>query len=157
MVELKQEKPFTVKILGGFLLLLVAFLVGSGHGMPLSQLLTMGGLGLLLLGYSVSYEIYSDYNNKRCFKLFGLPLFKSDLKIEFPDYISLFSARVGKGSDWGPIAAMGGSAGSQRYTVRMFRGRQHFTLYRSSKLEKAQEKSEALASLLKVPVKEKIG
>ena len=156
MVEFKQEKPITVKILGGFLVGLAVLLMVFGEGMPLSQLVGMTVLGLLLLGYSVNYEIYADYNNKRSFRLFGIPLYKSVLNVAYPDYISLFSARVGKGSDWGPVAAMGGSTSGKRYTVRLFMGNRHFTLFRTVNLGVARSKSKDLGSLLNVPVKEKI-
>lgn len=156
MVEFIQEKPLTIKIFGGVLLGMAILLAGFGDGIALGQLLTMSGLGLVLLGYSLTYEIHADYGNKRSYNLFGLPMYKTVLKVEFPDYISLFSARVGKDSGWGPIAAMGGSTGGKRYTVRMFKGRQHFTLYRSTDLEKTWEKSASLGKLLNVPVKEKI-
>lgn len=145
----KQSKPLTVKILGAVFLILVGSLVYEGVA-PLNQIIIMSILGMVLLGYSISYEFRSDYTNKKYFQLFGITVFKQKLDVIFPDYITVFSASYKQGSEWGPVAALGKETKEGSYVVRLFKGNKHFTVCKSNSLGSAKNKASRLAELLKV-------
>jgi len=91
-MHFKQSKPLTVKMLGVVTLLFIGCIVYAGSP-PLRQIITMSAIGILLVGYSISYEIKADFNNKMHLKLFGITVFKHSLDLIFPEYITVFSAR----------------------------------------------------------------
>jgi len=73
MIVFKQTKPLTVKILGVFLFCVLILLIVN-YNPPLSQLIVMGLLSILLIGYSVSFEIHKDYSNKKVLRVFGIQI-----------------------------------------------------------------------------------
>ncbi|KQC30623.1 hypothetical protein [Flagellimonas eckloniae] len=148
----KQSKPITVKILGGFILLLTLALIYEGVAKS-NQIIIMLVIGVVLLGYSISFELCNNFNNFKHFKLFGLSLFKQNLPSFSPNYISVFSASYKKGSEWGPVAAIGKHSINKEYVIRLFNQNNHFTVFRSNSLEKATTKATKLGTMLKVEVK----
>ncbi len=150
-VSFRQKKPTTVIVLGIFLAIL-AILIFLEDRTKLEQVIVMFCMSLLLLGYSTSYEMRGDYNHKRCFKVFGLALWKGKLDCIAPEYIKVFAATSVQRSDWGPISAMGSRRKAQDYVIRMFKGRRHFTLYRTGNLDLARAKGKRLGELLEVEV-----
>ncbi|NJB71478.1 hypothetical protein GGR42_001940 [Saonia flava] len=146
MLFFKQTKPTTVKVLGVAMLLLSLFILWNN---PLAwhQAITMSVLGVLLLGYSVTYSINNQFEAWRHFQIFGISVYKSKLRIEFPEYITVFSLKHKQSSDWGPVAAMGTGRKGDSYVIRIFKGNKHFTLYRACSLEKARDKAKELSSL----------
>ena len=147
----KQEKPITVTMLG--LLLIFISIFSSTSLVHFSFLL---GLSLLLLGYKVSYRIASDYNNKKIVSLFGIPLIISKLEIINPDYISIFGANYSKRNDWGPVSALGTNSNADKIVVRLFKGSENFTVYKSSKYEKSKDLAVQLSEMLKVELIDKV-
>lgn len=145
----KQSKPLTVIILGVILLILATITIYEDVT-KLEQIITMFCLGLILLGYSVSFEINENYNNKKHFKLFGITTFKSKLELFIPDYVTVFSSTSVKNTEWGPVAAMGSQTKDQSYVVRIFKGHQHFTLWSTKSYNLAKSKAEDLGNLLKI-------
>lgn len=145
----KQSKRLTVKILGAVILILTGTIIFDGAA-PLSQIISMSSIGIVLLGYSISYEFRKDYINKKHFQLFGITLFKYKLDVLFPDYIIVFSASFKQGSDWGPVAALGKETKEGSYVVRLFKGKKHFTVCTSNSLASAKDKAGKLAALLNV-------
>ena len=150
----KQKKPLTVVILGILMLLFSIYLIVNNEG-PLSQRVILGTLSLLLIGYSVSIEIGSDFSNYRHLKLFGLTIFKSKLDIPIPDYIIVFSAKYKQGAEWGSVAAMGKERGGDDFVIRLFKGNKHFTVYRTNSLSLAKEKALELSDLINVEIRGK--
>lgn len=148
-IYFKQSKPLTVKMLGAIILVLVFFFIYDGIA-PLNQIVVMSIIGILLIGYSFSYEFRNDYNNKKHFQLFGISFFKFKLEVFFPDYISVFSASFKKGSDWGPVAALGNDNKEKSYVVRLFKGNKHFTVCQGNSLTVAKAQASKLSNLLKV-------
>ncbi|TMM58975.1 hypothetical protein FEE95_05950 [Maribacter algarum] len=153
-IFLKQSKPLIATILGTFILLLMLFLLYK-EAAGLSQLITMACMGILLLGYSISFEISNTLNHKRHFSLFGITVFKQRLDCISPDYISVFSAVFKKDSEWGPVAAMGNQTWEGNYVVRFFKGNLHFTVWRVDSLDVAKAKAIELGELLNVEVRYK--
>ena len=119
----------------------------------LEPIITMLCMSMMLLGYSISFEMNESFNHKKHFKLFGVTLFKTRLDCFIPEYITVFSTINVKGSEWGPVAAMGKQAKEQSYVVRMFKGNKHFTLYRTKFHYLAMAKAENLGRLLGVEVR----
>lgn len=153
-MHFRQSKPLTVKILGVVILLFIGYIVYVGTP-PLSQIITMSATGILLVGYSISYEIKADFSNKKHFKLFGITVFKHSLNLIFPDYITVFSARFKQSSNWGPVAAMGKEIGNTNFVIRFFKGSRHFTIFKTNSLELANTEADKLGKLLKVQVNRK--
>lgn len=146
----KQSKPSTVIILGVFMLLLMLLLMYEGT-VELSQIIGMTIIGTVLLAYSVSYELRSDFDNFKHLKLFGLSLFKQKFAFS-SDYISVFSASAKKNSDWGPIAAMGKHTRNDYFVIRLFKENKHLTVFRSRSYEKVVTKATELGRILNIEV-----
>lgn len=151
-IYLKQSKPPIANILGVFILLLVLFLLYEDTA-GLGQMITVSCFELVLLGYSISFEISKVLKHKKHYKLFGITVFKQRLECIFPDYISVFSARFKTDAEWGPVAAMGSQTKEGSFVVRFFRGNSYFTVWKGAKLEMAKAKAIALGGLLNVEVR----
>lgn len=147
----KQPKPITAYMLGS-LLLVVAFSLLNGNNTVWSQIVILMSTALILFGYTISYEITSDFKNKRHFKLFGLTLFKNRLDIAFPDYITIFAVNFKRVSEWGPVAAMGKKRSGDAIVIRLFKGNEYFTVFRTKSIEVAREKATELSHLLAVEI-----
>lgn len=150
----KQEKPLTVWILGSFLLLLTVYFLLYEEA-PLSQIIVMTLLSLVLLGYSTSLEVSSDFRSVKHIKFFGVSLTRTKINMIIPEYIGLFSARYKQGSEWGSVAAMGRERAGHRWVIRLFKRNKHFTLYRSRSFSMAKQKATALSTLLNVELRVK--
>ena len=151
-IFLKQAKPLIATILGIAFLVLILFLLYDGVA-EYGQIVTMLMVSILLLGYSVSFEIDSKRNHKKHFKLFGYTLFKKRLTCISPDYISVFSAVFKKDSEWGPVAAMGSQTRKGTYVIRFFKGNEYFTIWQCDSLHLANAKASALGRLLNIEVR----
>jgi len=150
-----QPKPITAYMLAGLLIVVVILLL-NGNSIVWGQVIILTCIALVLSGYSISYEIVSDFNNKRHFKLLGLTLFTNKLDIVFPDYITIFEANFKRGSEWGPVSAMGNKRSSDAIVIRLFKGNRHFTVFRTKSLQDAKEKANALSELIEVKIIEKV-
>ncbi len=148
----KQEKPLTVKILG-IALLILSLINLITNANKLNQTTTMFLIGLLLLSYSISYEIKKDYKNKKHIKVFGFSIIKLNLEIKFPNYITIFSAQYKQETNWGSVAALGNEAKKERFVIRLFKGNKHFTIYKKNKLEVVKTKAYKLSEFLNIDLK----
>ena len=144
-MHFRQSKPSTVKILGVVILLFIGYIVYAGAP-PLSQISTMSAIGILLVGYSISYEIKADFNKNKHFKLFGITVFKHSLALIFPEYITVFSVRFKHGSDWGPVAAMGKGNSNANFVFRLLKGHRHFTILKTNSLKLANTEVDKLGN-----------
>lgn len=68
----------------------------------------------------------------------------------YPDYISLFSASFKQDATWGQVVALGKQLKDKSYVIRLFKDRQHFTVFKSHSLDSAKDKATQLTSLLDV-------
>lgn len=84
-----------------------------------------------------------------------MSLIKLKLDVIHPEYISVFAASYKKGSEWGPVAALGNENREKDYVIRLFKGRKHFTVYKAKSLSEARNKGAELAELLQVELKVK--
>lgn len=151
-VFLKQPKPIIGNILGVFILILTLFLLYEGTA-GLSQVTIMFFSSLVLIGYSISFEITSDLNHRKHFRLFGNTVFKQSLDCIPPDYVTVFYSVFKKESEWGPVAAMGSQIREGNFVVRFFKGKAYFTVWRTDSMELANAKAVELGKLLNVEVK----
>lgn len=153
-VFLKQAKPLKALVLGYFLLaLVILMLIGNPDQIP--QIVFLAFFGLLIVFYSISYEIRKDYKNKKHFQLFGITLFKYGFNIPYPEYISVFSSKQKFDNDWGPVSAMGTTSKDELFVLRIFYGKLHFTLLRTKDSTLIKEKAKELSSLLNVELFDK--
>jgi len=150
-VFFKQTKPLTVKILGILFLLFVVLLVLDGKA-GVTPIVIMCAIDLVLLGYSISFEIKENLEHKRHLRLLGKSLFTLNLDILSPEYVSVFSARLKKDADWGPIAAMGSQSKNGTYVIRFFKGNRHFTVWKTKSYELAMTRAGEVAKLFNVDV-----
>ncbi len=99
-VVCKQEKALKGKILSNIMLgfSLVLFLVES---IPLFQKTIFLTISILLVGYSISYKITKDFKNQKLVSFFGIHLFEMKMELDFPEYISVFSATYSLDNEWG--------------------------------------------------------
>lgn len=150
----KQKKPLTVLILGVLIFLFVVYLILNNSG-PLNQRVILSILSVLLIGYSVSFEIRKDFGNYKHIKMFGITVFKSKLNIPYPEYLIVFSAKYKQGAEWGSVAAMGKQRGGDNFVIRCFTGNKHFTLFRTKSLEVAKERATGLSNFLGIEIRGK--
>ena len=140
-----QDKPMTIIMLGA-LLVLLSIISTTG----IIDFIFLFSIALLLLGYRVSYKITKNYNNKRTISFFGLAIITTKLEIIYPDYISVFGANFSKRNDWGPVAAIGTNSNADKIVVRIFKGNESFTLFKSSKYKASKDLANQLSEMLKV-------
>ena len=147
----KQRKPITVTILGAFLLALLALIVYEQR-VPLSQTVVMLAGGILLLAYSVSYEIRKDFKHKKHLKLFGMTVLRSKLDYFEQERGVVLPTVSRKSNNWGPISAIGTKSTNSEYVIRLFKGNRYFTLYRSNSFELIVDLGKQLSEVLEVPI-----
>ncbi len=147
----KQEKPLKGKILSEIILCVAAaFLFFATE--PLQTRIIFFVCMVLINGFSVSYRIKENFENKKVFAIFGLPFFKTKLSVAFPDYISVFSASFSLDNEWGTIAAIGTQERQESVVIRFFTGNKHFTLYKTENYERALQMANELGEMLDVEV-----
>lgn len=149
---LKQSKPHTIPVLGGVILVFTLVLLAEGKA-GFGQILTMTAIGVVLLGYDISYEICKNLKHKWHFQLFGFTIIRKKLALFIPDYLVVFSALFKKDADWGPVAALGNKAKNGTYVIRLFKGNKHFTIWKPKSLKLTKEKALMAGKLLDVEVK----
>ena len=150
-IAFKQEKPLKVKLVAG-LLLVFGFFVWFIENAPTSQRIVLSILPVILFGYSVSYEITKKFKNQRVFSIFKIQVFKTTLKIDFPEYITVFGASFKQGNEWGTTSALGTTSKSDGFVIRFFKGNSKFTVYKTNNYELALEKAKQLANMLNVEI-----
>ena len=144
-VSFKQEKPITVVMLAALL-----FFLSLVSANELLEFIILFSIALLLIGYKISYIIKEDFNNKKEYSFFCIPIFKSILKLDFPEYISLFGANYSKRNEWGPVAAIGTNSNADKIAINLFNGNKKVTLFTSGKYEVSKKLAEELREVLNV-------
>ncbi|MHA7056912.1 hypothetical protein ACWGOQ_0006810 [Aquimarina sp. M1] len=107
---------------------------------------------LLVFGFSVSYKIKQDFNNEKLYSIFGLVVYKTELNLEFPDYISIFSSSFSLNNDWSTVSALGTKERHDKVVVRFFTNNRKVTLYKTNSDNMARKKAKALSDLLGLEV-----
>ncbi len=147
----KQIKPIKVKILGVFILCIIPYVVFQ-YDSPISQIMTMLLIGVVLLGYSVSYEIKKGFDNYKHFAIFGITIWRQKLNLDFPDYISIFGASFKQDNEWGTVSALGTQAKNDAIVIRLFHESKYFTLFKTNTYEIALTRAKELGELLNVEI-----
>lgn len=151
----KQEKALKGGILSIIVLLVsIAFLFYTEELLLYRVIFLVSSL--IIFGYSVSYRINKDFNNQKLFSIFGFVVFITKLNLEYPDYISVFSASFSLDNEWGAVSAIGTKERHHKIVVRFFTGNKNFTLYKTDKYENALDKANALSELLNVEIYDSI-
>ncbi|WP_299435873.1 hypothetical protein [uncultured Aquimarina sp.] len=146
-----QEKPFKVKILGVLIFVIIGYLLIKGDS-SLSQVLILLSIGITLLGYSISYEVKKGFDVYRHFMFLGGTIYKAKTDLDFPEYISVFSASFKQDNEWGTVSALGTQAKQNSFVIRLFNGNNRFTLFKTSNYQNAIGKANQLSELLGVEI-----
>ncbi len=147
----KQEKPLKGKIVSFVFLFFTIMLFVTETELLLIKLLFLL-VSLFLVGYSISYEFSSGFNNYKVVSVFRIVLLKSKLDVEYPDYISVFPISSSIDNEWGAIAAIGTKERQERFAIRFFKENKHFTVYRARDYEKAIKKANEIQKVLNVEI-----
>ena len=78
------------------------------------------------------------------------------MNVFYPDYITLFSASYKQNADWGSIAALGKERQNVFFVVRIFKGNQHYTFFKSTSYQRAEAKAIEFSKFLDVEYRSKI-
>ncbi len=149
----KQEKALKGKIVTS-IVLIFSFLFLFNETEPFLPRLIVFIITLLIFGFSTSYKISSDFNNQKLFSFFGIHFFSAKLDLDFPDYISIFSASFSLNNDWSTVSALGTKERHDKVVVRFFKGNRNFTVYKTGRYEAAVQKANELSALLNVEVQD---
>jgi len=150
-VLLKQSKPLQVSINGYVLLAFIPFLLfNNPNAFVRVGLLLLGGL--VLVGYSVQYEVNKNFINYKLWTFFGFTVFKSKLNLFLPEYISLFSTSFKKDNDWGAVAALGTKSKSSNIVLKFFKGAKNEIVFKCNDYYTALKKAEELSELLDISI-----
>ncbi|GAA4279543.1 hypothetical protein [Aquimarina mytili] len=154
-VTCRQEKALKGRILSIFVLLFsVLFLFFASE--PLFSRLALFIISMFVFGFSISYQINQDFNNYKVFAVFGIIVYRTKLKIKFPEYISVFSTSLSLNNEWGSVAAIGTKERHDKIVVRFFTGNNKFTIFRTENYQDALDKANALGELLDIEIYNKI-
>lgn len=153
-VILKQPKLAKVKILGIIISLFSCYML-IFENITIFQFSMLLLAGIILLGYSISYEINQDFNNNKYLHLFGFSVFKQEIALPFPDYISVFPAVLKQENEWNMIAALGTTDKSETILIKFFHKNRNLTVFRSNNKKMALEKAKNIGKMLNVRVLDK--
>lgn len=148
---LKQKKPLKIKILSFLMFfMVVSLLLRTEHSW--AQILFLLTIASILLGYSISYQISKNFKNVKRIKLFGLTIWRSELVLDYPEYISVFSTSFKQNNEWGTVSALGTKSRNDAVVIRFFKENRNFTVYQTNSYEKAVDIANELGQLLDVEV-----
>ncbi len=154
-VVLQQTKPQQVKITA-FILLVLTPILWYYNENSIEKVLTVLFIAILMLGYSVSYKIKSDFDNYKVINVFKVPLWNQRKAFIFPDYISVFSASYKKDNEWGAVSALGTKSKTQNVVIKFFSNRANEIVYKSNSYEDVLEKANELSKLLNVRIHDSV-
>jgi len=150
-VKVLQLKPLKIKILG-FLLILMFFISMYFVSARYLDSVIFLVLGILLLGYTVNYEINKDFRNYKSFGFFGFTLLRKVVRISFPEYISVFETNQTSDNNWSTVSALGTQENYNMFVVRFFNNNQKFTVYKSSDYKSALTIANKIGKMLDVDI-----
>jgi len=154
-VKLNQTKPQQTT-LSGYVLLVLTPVLWYFNENTLTKVGIFFIIGLVLIGYTVTYEIRNNFENFKIISLFGFPVWRQRLTLFKPEYISVFSASFKKDNEWGAVAAIGGETKIKNVVVKFFEGRKNEIVFKSNDYTEALEKATELGLLLNVRVHDAI-
>ncbi|RZS99327.1 hypothetical protein [Aquimarina brevivitae] len=147
----KQRKPLKGKIIS-YVFFLVTLVFAFQSQEELTLRIFMFLIGLLVLGLSTSYRISANFQNKKVYSVFNVPLVKLKLKIPFPDYISISSGSFSSDNTYSSVAALGTKEVHQNYALRFFTGNKNNRIFMSESYVDVTEKASRLSELLHVEI-----
>ncbi|SHI95255.1 hypothetical protein [Aquimarina spongiae] len=147
----KQDRALKGKILSALILCFAIFYAFQNTEPLVSRVLFSAG-SLLLFGFSVSYKITENFQNRKLYSIFGVVIFSSKLELDFPDYISVFSGSFSMDNEWGAVSAIGTKERHEKLVVRFFTGNKYVSLFKTENYKEALQKAEELSKLLEVEI-----
>jgi len=119
---------------------------------PLYSRMILFIISLLFFGFSISYKITKEFSNQKLYSVFGIVFYRTELKSEFPDYISIFSGSFSVNNDWSSVSALGTKERHDKVVVRFFTENRNTTLYITNRYDKALNTASDLSKLLDVEI-----
>ncbi len=104
-------------------------------------------LAIWFIGFSDAYLIRKDFDNKKLYLFFGMVLWKRDLQLEFPEYISVFHASFVQKDEFDEP-----SEKYKEWVIRFFNKTRHSTVLQHYDYNVVLEKANELGLLLDIPV-----
>ena len=109
-------------------------------------------IALVILGTSVYYKITSEFDNKRIYMVFGVPMFKMKLDVVYPDYISIAPGKFKSDNEYSSVAALGTEEKYDMFALRFFKDNKNDKVYMSSSYEDVLEKAQWLSNVLNTEI-----
>ena len=150
----KQRKPLKPKVFGIVLLGLV-FYIAFFHSEFSVKSLILLIISFCILSYSYTYVIEEGFKNYKYLSVFGIKLPNENLKLDFPDYISVFPISLKQKNDWSTVSALGTSVKHDEIAIKVFSKHNNFTLFITRDYQEAINKAKLLSEMLNIRLVDK--
>ena len=147
----KQKKASKGQILSVILLIAAIAMFFVDSETLLSKFLFLF-IALVILGTSVYYKITSEFDNKKIYMVFGVPIFKMKLDVVYPDYISIAPGKFKSDNEYSSVAALGTEEKYDMFALRFFKDNKNDKIYMSSSYEDVLEKAKWLSNVLNTEI-----
>lgn len=112
-----------------------------------------GFMYLIILAFiflKKDYIIYENFSNIVRYRVFSVLLYKNEINLTFPEYISLFEQKYKQTASFGFMIL--GEDKFRLYTIKFFKGRSNNTVFKSRYKEEVLDKGHQLSTLLGVRI-----
>ena len=109
-------------------------------------------VSLIIIATSVYYKITSEFDNKKIYMVFGVPIFKMKLDVVYPDYISIAPGKFKSDNEYSSVAALGTEEKYDMFALRFFKDNRNDKVYMSSSYEDVLEKAQWLSNVLNTEI-----
>ena len=147
----KQRKASKGQILSVILLIAAIAMFFVDSETILSKFLFLF-IALIIVGTSVYYKITSEFDNKKIYMVFGIPILKIKLDVVYPDYISIAPGKFKSDNEYSSVAALGTEEKYDMFALRFFKDNKNDKVYMSSSYEDVLEKAQWLSNVLKTEI-----
>ena len=147
----KQKRASKGQILSVILLIIAIAMFFVDSETLVSKFLFLF-IALVILGTSVFYKITPEFDNKKIYMVFGIPIFKIKLDVVYPDYISIAPGKFKSDNEYSSVAALGTEEKYDMFALRFFKNNKNDKIYMSSSYEDVLEKAKWLSNVLNTEI-----
>ena len=147
----KQKRASKGQILSVILLIIAIAMFFVDSETLVSKFLFLF-IALVILGTSVFYKITPEFDNKKIYMVFGIPIFKIKLDVVYPDYISIAPGKFKSDNEYSSVAALGTEEKYDMFALRFFKDNKNDKIYMSSSYEDVLEKAKWLSNVLNTEI-----
>ena len=147
----KQKRASKGQILSVILLIIAIAMFFVDSETLVSKFLFLF-IALVILGTSVFYRITPEFDNKKIYMVFGIPIFKIKLDVVYPDYISIAPGKFKSDNEYSSVAALGTEEKYDMFALRFFKNNKNDKIYMSSSYEDVLEKAKWLSNVLNTEI-----